>query len=453
MNETDTIAAVASATGDSARGIVRVSGEKCFDIVRHALSVNIPHKSARYSSMETFIHVDELQLPATLYLMPAPCSYTREDTAEVHTIGNQLVLAKVMERLIRCGARVARPGEFTRRAFLNGRIDLLQAESVLHLVRASSDWFRKKAMRTASGELSRTIERVTTAMRNAYSSLEALIEFEEDGTEAEGLETIRETLRETLRTLPEPSPLMEAEHASSGGITVVMEGPTNAGKSTLFNTLCGKKKALVSRTRCTTRDWLSCRVVVGNIAVTLIDTAGYTDDPPGEIDRLSVEKAQRLRESAHLRLLVLDGTSAEAHLSAMETTEHNRLVVINKADLLSKEDTNALRGRLQAEGLDFVVVSALTGNGVEQLKRRIEEKIVKENPPPGVPDVLLTARQVEKLTDARNHMETALQLPPDCLDLIGEELREAITALMELQGHTLAEQTLDDIFERFCVGK
>jgi tRNA modification GTPase len=477
----ETIVAVSSPRGTSARAIVRLSGPEAIPCAEGLFmkdtSSNSPSEAGRpgYCCQKgRLILTEGLEAPAFLYIMRAPASYTREDVAELHTLGSpplvEMVLAELFQKAKTLGRalRWAQPGEFTKRAFLNGRLDLAQAEAVLQVIRSRSDAELRLAMSQLEGGLSRILREAQERLADILSLLEVSIDFSDQDI---GLLCPEETDKE-LETLAKRlsgfTQGIEMGKVSREGIRATFCGPPNVGKSSLLNALLGRPRAITSPLPGTTRDPLEAELVLGDISFSLVDTAGlalpspelvsgYGGLAPMEgIEGLAVARAQKVLESSELALLVLDG-SIRLEPQALEfinkLKKMRRILVINKSDLpqrLSLEDFPSP----WREG-PTIHTSALTGRGLEELKQEMIGMVMDGGIDSSASPALLNSRQRLLLGQTLESLRQAGQALREGLsqEFAALSLREALDNLGELSGGITNEDILDRIFSRFCIGK
>jgi len=423
----DTIFALASGAGRGAIAVLRMSGPGTQTVLA-ALAGGVP--PARRASLRTLRDTNGDALDRALVLwFPGPGSYTGEDAAELHVHGGPAVIAAVSDAIVTAGGRPAEAGEFTRRAFLNGRMDLLEAEGVNDLVSAETRAQARQALRQMDGELSALHQGWAERLRNLLAHQEALIDFPDEDlpSQVEGMLlahmlSLRAEIAEHLNDNRRGERLRE-------GLVFAITGTPNVGKSSLMNTLAGRDVAIVSATPGTTRDALEARVVLGGVPVTLVDTAGLreTEDP---IEAEGVRRALARAEAADFRVLV--EVAGETISGAAD------LVVANKTDLGGAVPDGALG------------VSVTTGAGMEDLRARLDAAAraltQAEGPPP-----LTRARHRAALTEAVAHLDRALEVALP--ELRGEDLRLAMRALGRVTGAVGVEDLFDVIFRQFCIGK
>ncbi|AFH39022.1 tRNA uridine-5-carboxymethylaminomethyl(34) synthesis GTPase MnmE [Thermus thermophilus] len=433
MNLRDPICAIATPPGKGAIGVVRLSGEGALEIAARVWRGKDPRrlKGGRFTLGEVVDpKTGEAVDQALLLVFRAPRSYTGEDLVEFQTHGSPAVLRRVMEVLVAEGARPAGRGEFTFRAYLNGKLDLAQAEAVLALIEAEGELARRQALRVLEGALSRRIEALENRLLDLLAHIQALLDYPEEGVEPlEAERTLREVLAEVEALLAQA----RTSRLAQKGARLALIGAPNAGKSSLLNALLGYERALVSPIPGTTRDYLEAPLELFGIPLVAVDTAGVreTEDP---VERMGVERALGIAEEADLVLYVADRSLPKPTPPPLPW--ERTLKVATKADLPPAWEDPA-----------FIPVSSLTGEGLDRLKEALKEALLgKEGG-----EVLLTERQVEALLRARERLKEALGLPQD---LMGLALEEVLEALASLRGEgRVAEAVVARVFQNFCVGK
>lgn len=429
----DPICAVATPPGKGAIGVVRLSGEGALEIAARVWRGKDPRrlKGGRFTFGEVVDpKTGEAIDQALLLVFRAPRSYTGEDLVEFHTHGSPAVLRRVLEVLLEAGARLAGPGEFTFRAYMNGKLDLAQAEAVLALVEAEGELARRQALRALEGAFSRKIEALEQRLLDLLAHIQALLDYPEEGVEPlEAERTLREVLAEVEALLAQA----RTSRLAQKGARLALIGAPNAGKSSLLNALLGYERALVSPIPGTTRDYLEAPLELFGIPLVAVDTAGVreTEDP---VERMGVERALGIAKEADLVLYVADRSLPKPTPPPLPW--ERTLKVATKADLPPAW-----------EDPEFLPVSSLTGEGLDRLKEALKEALLgKEGG-----EVLLTERQVEALLRARERLKEALGLPQD---LMGLALEEVLEALASLRGEgRVAEAVVARVFQNFCVGK
>lgn len=390
-------------------------------------------------------------------LFRAPRSYTREDVVEISCHGGRLSAERVVAAAIAAGARLARPGEFTLRAFLNGRIDLAQAEAVADLIHAETDAAREVALSQLAGELSRRLDEITEALMDVLGEIEARVDFAEDVGGVEVPERVVAELERVAGRLGRMIAGAPFARAVREGLRLPLVGRPNVGKSSLFNALLGEERAIVTAAPGTTRDRVSESVEIGGIRFTLSDTAGLRE--PGEaIEAIGIERARQALEESRLALWVIDGSTAldaEDSRIAAELRDKRVLVALNKRDLAAALDAERIRALLDGARHRIVRVSAARREGLDELREALLELLDRQAVNGALPHALGNPRHVDALVRARDALERAATAGRDCGpgEIVALELRESLAAIGEVTGRTVDEDLLDRIFSRFCIGK
>jgi tRNA modification GTPase len=446
MTRADIIAAVATAPGRGGIGVVRVSGP---ELGAFALALFGKEPVPRHVMRTAFFAADKSRIDdgVTLYF-PGPASFTGEDVLELHGHGGRVVLNMLLKRCLELGARLAEPGEFTRRAFLNDKIDLAQAEAVADLIDASSERAVRSAQRSLSGEFSAQIMALSSQMVDLRMLVEAMLDFPEEeidgldrGRAAEQLARLREGLAAILAKARQGSVLRR-------GLKVVLAGQPNVGKSSLLNALAGQDLAIVTAIPGTTRDSVRETIVIDGIPLDIVDTAGLreTDD---EVEKLGIARSWKEIGEADMLLLVCDAryglTEQDRTILAQAPQRLKRVVVHNKVDL-----AGLCAKAEQGEDCKQIWLSAKTAEGVAQLRQAMLAIAGWEIP--GEDVFLARERHISALLAA----QTCLGAAADQLsrpELFAEELRLAHNQLASISGEFTADDLLGEIFARFCIGK
>ena len=451
---TDTICAIATPPGAGGLGIVRLSGPASTDIARQMAGSLPPPRYARLARLRDAAG-DVIDTGIVLYFA-APHSFTGEDVVELQGHGGLFILQRLMRRVLELGARAARPGEFSERAFLNDKMDLVQAEAIADLIESGTEAAARAAQRSLQGEFSRQVHALQERLTALRVFVEAAIDFPDEEVDflAESDVSARlQALRERLTAL-----LHEAQQGRllRDGIVLAIVGPPNAGKSSLLNALSGQDSAIVTEIPGTTRDVLRELIDLDGIPVHVADTAGIreTDDI---IEAEGVRRARQALESADLVLLVEDASvTGQPEVPAGIDLPPGAacLRVGNKIDLLAPE---ALERRTSATDSDRVWISARTGQGLDGLRRRVRELVGAEAGADGRVSGSFSARQrhVDALQRAQARLDAGSEvlLEQSAGELLAEELRLAQQALGELTGEMLSDDLLGEIFASFCIGK
>jgi len=441
MMKEDTIAAVATPPGAGALAVLRLSGKRAREIARTCTGCCLQPRRATLVRLhdETGAVLDEAV--ATLFV--APASFTGEDTVEFSCHGGMLVTQRVLQRLFACGARPAEPGEFSRRAFENGRLDLTQAEAIMDIISAGSDLALRAAQNQLQGAISRQVEAAEDELLGVAAHLAAYIDFPDEDIEPasllslqEGLASVEKRLRHLLQTADTGRFLRE-------GVRTAIVGAPNVGKSSLLNLLLGYERAIVSETAGTTRDTIEESVSLGGLCLRLIDTAGLRESDD-ELELAGMERSRRAGASADLLLEVADASRApvESHLPE---TGARRLLILNKCDLPEHPEW---------AGREALRLSCRTGEGREALEQTLSSLFLCES---GEGDTLaaINARHRYALQEALEALTRAGESlnageSPELTDI---DLREALEALGSITGRLDTEDILDRVFSTFCLGK
>ena len=446
----DTIAAQATASGEGGIAIVRISGNNCEDILARVFRAK--NGKPLVNRVLTFGHVmDGKQIvdEAMAVLFRAPYSYTREDVAEIHCHGSDTLVRRILLLLLGAGARMAQPGEFTCRAFLNGRIDLSQAEAVMRMIRAGSERAMTSAIRQMEGGVSSFVRAAREEIIALLAEIAAAIDFPDEIEETQTAQEIHARCKEIIAKL-KASCDPRAGRIEDEGLRVVLCGRPNAGKSSLLNALIGGERAIVTDIPGTTRDTLTESMQVDGLKILLTDTAGLRET--GDmVERIGVERAHKALSEADVRVLVLDSSCAvtsEDRESLCELAPH--IVVLSKADL--KTAVHAEDVQAEFPTAKIAAVCAPMGEGLDALKKLL----VSFAPRDGAESSMLSqARHVQAALAACDALSDAMQAIDDgmTLDMCAVDLSAALDALGEITGETMSEQVISEVFARFCVGK
>ena len=453
----DTIAAIATAQAPSAIGILRLSGPDTCAILD---GVFCPKNGKPMSAQDGRNMVYGTLLDsagrvidnALCVLFRAPNSYTGEDCAEIHCHGSPIVLNEGLTSLFAKGARQAAGGEFTRRAFLNGRMDLIQAEAVVDLIDAETAEAARNAVGQLSGTLSRTVEEIYEALMAVVSRFYAVVDYPDEDIEDLQRAELLDTLRRSENKLQELLATFSRGKLLKSGVPTVILGKPNAGKSSLLNALLGYERAIVTDVAGTTRDTVEEKVRLDHVLLRLIDTAGIRETADS-VEKIGVERSRVAAGKASLALLVLDGSAPldaedETAIAVAEGVA-NLVVIVNKADLPRRIDVGALADRFD----NVISLSAKTGEGITTLTDHITSLYPAGSAAQG--ELLTNARQADAVSRAWNAVREArsalrIGMTPD---VVLSDVENALSALGELNGKSLREDLVATIFSRFCVGK
>ncbi|MDO8589311.1 MAG: tRNA uridine-5-carboxymethylaminomethyl(34) synthesis GTPase MnmE [Armatimonadota bacterium] len=474
----DTIAAIATPIGQAGIGVIRISGDNSLDIAgrifrpyrasergaeqrqparREASPINFPSHTVHHGYTVDPVS-DEPIDEVLLTVFVAPKSYTGENVVEISCHGGIAILRRVLESTLSAGARHAEPGEFTKRAFLNGRIDLAQAEAVNDLIRARTDEARALALRQLEGGLSGEIRDINSELGRLLAEIEASIDFPDD-VEEPPTGDLRSRVALLTARIQELLATADRGRIYREGIVVAIAGRPNVGKSSLLNALLRESRAIVTEVPGTTRDTIEETVSIRGVPVVAIDTAGLRETRDA-VEQIGVQRAEETIQRAQVVLFVVDATEGfteedAARFSALGAKP--RLIVLNKRDLLPDSDAPRAADRVAAALPDsrVVAVSALTGAGIAELEDRIAE-MVFAGAVAGSQSVLVSnVRHKQAIERSLRSLESAIRTVDEArpVDLLSVDLMAARGALGEITGETAAEDLIDRIFSEFCIGK
>jgi tRNA modification GTPase len=443
----DTIAAISTPAGEGAIALVRISGERAIEVADKIFRGK--QKPSEFASHVQ--HLGEIADPAEqlidqvmISIHRTPASYTGEDLVEISCHGGTLVTAKILDACLRAGARAARPGEFTERAFLNGKMDLTQAEAVIDLIRAKTDLALRSATEQLDGRLGVEIKKIRDALVDLVAQLNASIDFPEEGIEPDmgekllrRLDSIRERISALLATADQGRILRE-------GVRVVIYGATNAGKSSLLNQLLGYERVIVSETHGTTRDTIEETVNLRGVPIRLLDTAGLRKST-SQLEREGIARTEKSLQTADLLLHIADLNAGKPPHFDERARNGNEILVLNKSDLAEHADWKKF---------DALRISCTTGQGLPQLQNDILSRISKENLRPESTIAINTRHRdcLRRAHEACDRARAGMQngLAPEYLAV---DLQDALRAAGEVVGAVDVEQILDSVFSQFCIGK
>ena len=454
--EEDTIVAVATPPGRGGIGVVRISGPESLQVAS-LLCPQTRRWPPRRAIVTTVVDAAGGKLDeAVVVCFRAPRSYTGEDVVEIACHGSPLILDRVVVAALSHGCRVARPGEFTLRAFLSGRIDLTQAEAVVDLVEAKSDAGLGLAMRQLEGELSQKIEPLRSRLLDVLAHVTAIVDFSEDDIPEVAKENVVDDLEEVRAGVQGLIAGAKTGSVLQHGVSLAIVGAPNVGKSSILNALLGRERAIVTAIAGTTRDTVEDEIQLNGISFRVIDTAGIAPTVD-VVEAIGMERTRDAIESADVVLVVLDGsrtfTTADRH--ALAAIEHvrpgaSRLVALNKDDLPRVLDAASLPLNDDSQ---VVLTSATAPDGLRDLRRVLPEIVLHGPPAEGF--VVSNARHVQSLQLASQALDDALSaltagLP---VDLVALDMRAALGSLSAITGVEVGDDVLDRVFQRFCIGK
>jgi tRNA modification GTPase len=458
----DTIAAIAIARGEAGIGIVRVSGSlalliasELFRSPRAVSPTELPTHTLTYGHVVDATASDEIIDEVLLGVMHAPRTYTGEDIVEFNCHGGIVPLTAVLDLVVRNGARVAEPGEFTKRAFLNGRLDLAQAEAVAELIASKTDLSRKVAVEALAGKLSDTVNRLSDRLASLLAEIEASIDFPEEDLDFMKVEAQLETAHSVQTDLTVLLETATEGRIITEGVNVAILGKPNVGKSSLLNALIGTKRAIVTDTPGTTRDTIEEAVNISGIPLRLIDTAGIRQTTD-IVEQQGVERSKAVLDRSELLLLMFDASQPlnDADLDLLQTAQSSKaILILNKVDLPVVTPATALLAHCPKKR---VVETAIPeGKGIDALKAAVCDELLGGESVVGESPIVTNARHQEALRRANEGLNYAIEslengMPPD---LVAVDLRISLDGLGDIVGKTTTEDILDRIFSQFCVGK
>jgi tRNA modification GTPase len=440
--DSDTICASATPLGVGGIGVIRLSGPNALVVFKKVIRQDFSNKSNEVKLYKIFGQDEELLDEALVSYFAKGKSYTGEETVEISHHGSPIIARAIQRELIRNGARPAGPGEFTYRAFINGKIDLVQAESVLAAIEATSESSAKMAVRNIKGQLSQDIVEVEQEITKILAQLEANLDFAEENLSVEGSESLAHRLETVLERVGKLLNSYNKGRALRSGLRVVIAGEPNVGKSSLLNALLGEERAIVSAVPGTTRDVIDSEIFLEGMRLELVDTAGVraTED---EVEKIGVEKSLKEQAEADIVIQVLDATNIKTQVLP---NEKNLIRVVNKVDLINQHDA-----ALKCNG---VLVSAKDGVGISELKKELQnlaEALLVENQSA----VLFQSRHFDLLTRAQENLKVGLRLltSAESPEFVIAEVHAALLCFYDILGKTYDDQVMDRVFKDFCVGK
>lgn len=448
----DTICAISTALGVGAISIIRVSGDEAIDIVNKIFDKDLTKKESHTINYGHIVYNSEIIDEVMVSIMKSPKTFTKEDIVEINSHGGVAVTNKVLEILLLEGARLAEPGEFTKRAFLNGRIDLVEAESIMDLIESKTETSRKLAISGMEGKVSKLVKNIIDNLVKVNANIEVNIDYPEyediEIVTKEKIEEMSKYINKELTKL-----LNESENGKliKDGINTLILGRPNVGKSSILNKLIEEDKAIVTSVAGTTRDIVEGQIRVNGILLNIIDTAGVreTEDI---VEKIGVEKSLSLVNDADLIILVFNNNEklTDDDKKLLEyTKEKKRIIVINKIDLENNLDISNLKNER------IVKISALKDSGIENLKNEINDMFNLEEINLGDFTYLSNSRQislVKKAVEISKNLEDALNndVPIDLLEI---DIKEICEILGEIIGESYDDKLIDTLFSNFCLGK
>ena len=461
MNE-DTIAAISTSLGESGIGIVRLSGKESIQIVSKIFLTKKEKDLKKVFNFST--HYGNITDPKSktvidevlVTVMKAPFTYTKEDIVEINCHGGIVPLRKVLELVIRNGARLAEPGEFTKRAFLNGRIDLAQAEAVSDIIKAKTDESLKEAVNQLKGSLSKEIHLIADELKSTCALLEARIEFPEDDIETGDLTGIKENIEKTSLKISKLLDTFNSGRILRDGVKTTIVGKPNVGKSSLLNELLQEERSIVTHIPGTTRDVIEESVNIDGTAFVISDTAGIRESED-YIEKKGIERSVNSIKDADLVLFLLDGSKkiGKDDYSIFKRIEHkNRIVIINKIDIkeqkLKEEEAKIFTGFKSP-----IKISVLTKEGINNLKEAMKDAILEKGKKTSDEVIVTNVRHKDLLGKALNSLKEAVFSIDKNMseEFIVVDVKDSLDSIGEITGKISTEDILRKIFSDFCIGK
>lgn len=453
----DTIAAISTATGNGGIGIIRMSGKECFQILNKIFKPINANEEINGYTMKYGHIIDEnnnIIDEVLVSYFKAPKSYTTENMCEINSHGGFIVERRILEECLKNGAIMAEPGEFTKRAFLNGRIDLIQAESVIDLINSKSEKEAKASISQLEGNLSKNINEIKGNLLDLMADVEASIDYPEYDIEEVTNNKILSVINVIKVKLEKLSSSFKNGKVLREGIKTAIVGKPNAGKSSLLNNILNEERAIVSDKKGTTRDTIEEFVTINGISLKLIDTAGIRNTTD-EIEKIGVEKSKKIIDDAELVIAIFDGSQAlenEDYEILNLIGNKNAILLVNKMDIV---DGSLVINELQKYNKDIIKISAKTGDGVEKLYDRIYEMYKINDIELDDGEILTNIRhkgQIDEAIKSINAVKDTIDnhMPVDIIEIY---LKQVLADLGKITGDDISEDIINEIFSKFCLGK
>jgi len=463
FNNDDTISAIATPLGEGGIGIVRLSGKESIEIAEKIFTS--PKKRFLRDVASYKLVYGHIQDPSTgetvdevlVAVMRSPHSYTREDIVEINCHSGMVTLRRILELALRGGARLADPGEFTKRAFINGRVDLPQAEAVLDLIRAKTDESRRIAMEQLQGGLSEKITSLRDKLKDLCAHVEAYIDFPEDEIEIASRDEIITSIKEIVQKLRKLLKTYDEAKFFREGLSTAIVGRPNVGKSSLLNALLQKDRAIVTPMPGTTRDVIEEYLNINGLPLRIMDTAGIRD-VQNVAEKEGVKRSLQSIENADFVIAVFDSSEPfqDEDFEVIEKIKGKTLIVVmNKCDLPSVSDKSVIASRFSPRDVLILDISALCGAGIEELKDRIFSSSLKDWKEEKEGVLVTNLRHKIAIENAATSLGRALSCfeKNKPLEIVALELRDSLDRLGEIVGAVTTDDILDSIFQNFCIGK
>jgi len=445
----DTIAAISTALGVGAISIIRISGDKSLEIINKIFSKDLSKAKSHTIHYGNIIDNKEIIDEVLVSIMLAPKTFTKEDIVEINCHGGISTTNKVLELVLSNGARLAEPGEFTKRAFLNGRIDLTQADGIMNLIEAKTDISRKMSINQLNGETSNTIKSLRNKLINIISNIEVNIDYPEyEDIEVVTLESVYPQVLSIEKEIEKIIKLSEDGKIINEGINIGIIGKPNVGKSSLLNTLLEEEKAIVTDIEGTTRDIVEGKIILNGIVCNIIDTAGIRETD-NLVEQIGVTKSYNIIDSSDLIIMILNNneeiTDEELELLS-KIKNKNHIIVVNKTDLPNKLN-------LYVE--DSIKISIKDNTGIDEIKNKIIEIFNLDKIATTDLSYLSNARSISLLKKSLDKIKECIQNIKEGspIDIIELDLKDCWNILGEIIGETYTDELIDEMFSRFCLGK
>ena len=454
----DTIAAVATAYGEGGIGIIRISGEKSLDILEEIFEFHgieeIVNRRMTYGKIVDRDNGQTIDEVLAVY-MKGPATYTAEDVVEINCHGSTVSLRKTLSLVLRKGARLAEPGEFTKRAFLNGRIDLSQAEAVIDVVKAKTDKSFDVALSQLEGGLSSYIRDIRQNLLDLLVDITVNIDYPDEDIEEITYDKLEINIKQIGDMIEKLLSTASSGRMIREGIRVAIAGKPNVGKSSLMNGLLRETRAIVTEIPGTTRDTIEEALSIRNIPVYLIDTAGIRETSD-KVEKLGIEKSKEAFNNADFIIFIVDGSeeiSSEDEEIIEYLKERKCLVLINKKDLEQKIDSVQIRNMLPNS--QIIKTSLINGDGIEEIENAVEELVYGGEITQSESMMVNNVRHINLLTESRNSLEDALHMAAnrEALDFIEIDVKNAYELTGEIIGESVNDDIINEVFARFCLGK
>ena len=454
----DTIAAVATAYGEGGIGIIRISGEKSLDILEEIFEFHgieeIVNRRMTYGKIVDRDNGHTIDEVLAVY-MKGPATYTAEDVVEINCHGSTVSLRKTLSLVLRKGARLAEPGEFTKRSFLNGRIDLSQAEAVIDVVKAKTDKSFDVALSQLEGGLSSYIRDIRQNLLDLLVDITVNIDYPDEDIEEITYDKLEINIKQIGDMIEKLLSTASSGRMIREGIRVAIAGKPNVGKSSLMNGLLRETRAIVTEIPGTTRDTIEEALSIRNIPVYLIDTAGIRETSD-KVEKLGIEKSKEAFNNADFIIFIMDGSeeiSSEDEEIIEYLKERKCLVLINKKDLEQKIDSVQIRNMLPNS--QIIKTSLINGDGIEEIENAVEELVYGGEITQSESMMVNNVRHINLLTDSCNSLEDALQMAVnrEALDFIEIDVKNAYELTGEIIGESVNDDIINEVFARFCLGK